>query len=444
MTHRTRTLTTLSFFSLALTLGCDDGGPDGADAPSGSGGGGPEVSVQTSSLERDLAPAVPDADRSELAEGNRAFAFDLYAALAGDDGNLFLSPYSISSALAMTYAGARGDTEAEMAATLHFTLPQAALHPALNQLDLELESRADAAPPPSLPDGLPPRLEITNAIWGQQGYAFEPVFLDTLAASYGAGLRTLDFGADPEGARGVINAWVADQTEDRIPDLIPEGAISPLVRLVLTNAIYFLANWAYPFEPQATSPGSFVTAAGSEVTVDVMHQTESLPYAAGDGWVAVSLPYVGHQLSMLVVLPDAGRFDEVEAALGSELYATIDASLTSARVALALPRWEVKSRFQLAGVLAELGMPRAFQDGVADFSGMTAAEALHISAVIHQTFVRVDEQGTEAAAATAVLMAGNALPPEPVAVTVDRPFLYLVRDEPTGTLLFLGRVTDPS
>ncbi len=444
MTRRNDALTTLSALALALTLGCEDGGSHGTEAPAGSGGSGPEVLVQTSSLERDLAPAVPVADRSELAAGNRAFAFDLYAALAGEDGNLFLSPYSISSALAMTYAGARGDTAAEMAATLHFTLPPAALHPALNQLDLELASRAAATPPPSLPDGLPPRLEIANAIWGQQGYAFEPPFLDTLAVNYGAGLRTLDFGADPEGARGVINAWVADQTEDRIRDLIPEGAISPLVRLVLTNAIYFLANWASPFAPEATSPGPFVTAAGREVTVDVMHQTGFFPYAAGDGWVAVSLPYVGEQLSMLVVLPDAGRFDEVEAALGPGLYATIDASLTAARVALALPKWEVQSRFQLAEVLAELGMPRAFQDGVADFSGMTAAEALHISAVIHQAFVSVDEQGTEAAAATAVLMAGSSLPSEPVTVTVDRPFFYLVRDEPTGTLLFLGRVTDPS
>jgi len=440
----TRVLTTPAALALALTLACDDGGPDGADVPAGSGGGGPEISVQSSSLERDLAPAVPDADRSELAEGNRAFAFELYAALAGEDGNLFLSPYSISSALAMTYAGARGDTETEMAATLHFTLPQAALHPAMNQLDLELESRADATPPPSLPDGLPPRLEIADSLWGQEGYVFEPAFLDTLARNYGAGLRTLDFGADPEGARGVINAWVADQTEDRISDLLPEGAITPLVRLVLTNAIYFLANWASPFEPEATSPGPFVTAAGSEVTVDVMHQTESLPYAAGDGWVAVSLPYVGDQLSMLVVVPDAGRFDEVEAALGTELYAAIDGALASQRVALALPRWEVDSRFQLADVLSELGMLQAFLDGEADFSGMTAAEPLHISSVIHQAFVSVDEQGTEAAAATAVLMAGNSLPPEPVAVTVDRPFLYLVRDEPTGTLLFLGRVTDPS
>ena len=422
---------------VALAAGC---GTTSEESSSGASG----FTLVQSDLERDTAPQVVPADEAELAAGNRAFAFDLYAQLARTPGNLFFSPYSISAALAMTYAGARGQTETEMAETLHFTLPQAQLHPAFNQLDLVLESRAQAEAPRSLPDAQPPRLEIADSIWGQQGYAFETAFLDTLAVNYGAGLRVLDFGSDPEGSRKTINQWVSDQTEERIPELIPKGVIHPLIRLVLTNAIYFYATWFSPFEPEATQPGSFWVDGATEVTVQMMHQTDYFGYTAGDGYAAVQLPYVGNDLSMLLLVPDVGRFAESEAQLGAELVDTVLESLQTELVQLAMPKWEFESSFSLAHTLGELGMPSAFDPKAAEFGGMTSVEDLYISEVIHQAFVSVDEEGTEAAAATAVMMAGTGMPPEPVALTIDRPFVFLILDGPTGTVLFAGRVTDPS
>jgi len=436
MTNRnSKTLAYSAGAALALSLACggSDEGQDRQDA-----------NVIQSDLERDTAPEVPAADQTALTAGNQAFAFDLYGQLAQEPGNLFYSPYSVSAALAMTYAGARGQTETEMAEVLHFTLPQAQLHPAFNYLDLELERRAEATPPPSLPDAQPPRLDIANSIWGQQDYTFESAFLDTLAVNYGAGLRVVDFAGDPEGARQAINQWVSDQTQARIPDLIPAGAITPLIRLVLTNAIYFYANWSSPFEPEATAPGTFLTDSGAEVTVDMMHQTNYYDYAAGDGYSAVSLPYVGGDLSMLIILPDAGRFAAVEAQFGPELLGSVETALQNQNVALAMPKWEYESKFSLGQTLQAMGMATAFDSNAADFSGMTSTEQLFISEVIHQAFVSVDEEGTEAAAATAVMMAGSAMPPEPVALTIDRPFLYVIRDAPTGSVLFAGRVTDPS
>jgi serpin B len=396
-----------------------------------------------SELERDAAPDVSAEDQAELAAGNAAFAFDLYAQLAPNGGNLFFSPYSISAALAMTYAGARGETATEMAEVLHFTLPQERLHPAYNHLDLVLQSRAQAEPPAHLPDAVPPRLEIANSIWGQQDYVFESEFLDTLAVNYGAGLRLLDFGSDPEGARQTINRWVSDQTEDKIPELLAPGTITPIIRLVLTNAIYFLANWSSPFEPEATQPGSFFVDPTTEVTVDMMHQADYFNYATGDGYAAIDLPYIGNDLSMLLLVPEAERFAEVEAQLSAGMLNTVVDSLESRNVELAMPKWQFESGFSLAATLQALGMPSAFS-GAADFSGMTSVEDLFISDVIHQAFIAVDEAGTEAAAATAVMMAGSALPPEPVSLTVDRPFVFVIRDAPTGAVLFMGRVTDPS
>jgi len=378
-------------------------------------------------------------DLAALVEGNNAFAFDLYSALKGEQGNLFYSPYSISQALAMTYAGARDTTEKEMAGTLHFTLPQHSLHPAFNSLDQQLKARGQGA---KGKDGKGFRLNIVNAIWGQVGYSFLADYLDLLAQNYGAGLRTLDFRTAPESSRQIINKWVGDQTEQRIKDLIPVGAIEPFTRLVLTNAIYFNAAWANNFEKSMTQPAPFHLLEGQTVDVPMMRQTERLGYAAGDGYQAVSLPYDGRELEMVVLLPDAGMFAEFEKSLDADKAGSIIKAIVPRQVALSMPRFKFESEFSLGKLLSSMGMPTAFSSQ-ADFSGMTGNLELSISEVIHKAFVGVDEAGTEAAAATAVIMRATAMPTTPLEVTVDRPFIFLIRDIQTGSLIFVGRVINP-
>jgi serpin B len=256
-------------------------------------------------------------------------------------------------------------------------------------------------------------------------------------------LRLLDFAADPEKARVAINDWVSEQTESRIKDLIPAGAIDTLTRLVLTNAIYFNAAWYMPFHEESTEDGPFHLLDGSEVTVPMMKQTESFGYSAGKGYQAVELLYDGRELSMVLLVPDAGAFETFEDTLDVDRVESILKDLAPTQVALSMPKFKVESSFSLVDALTALGMPDAFTDR-ADFSGMTGNRELSISDVVHKAFVSVDEKGTEAAAATAVIMKLTAAPAEPVSVTLDRPFIFAIRDMETGALLFVGRVLDPS
>ena len=385
---------------------------------------------------RETSPEISQEDLALLVQGNTAFAFDLYQTLREQDGNLFYSPHSISMALAMTCAGARGLTEEQMAHTLHFLLDQDMLHPAFNWLDLELATRGEGAQGKD-DDGF--RLNVVNAIWGQKDYPFLPDFLDNLAHNYGAGLRILDFINETEQSRLTINNWVSDQTEGRIEDLIPQGAIDALTRLVLTNAIYFNAAWEYPFDENMTADGPFYLLDGTQVTLPMMTQTESFAYTFGEGYQALELRYDGGELSMVILLPDAGEFLAFEEALDAGRVYEIIGSLQVTRVALTMPGFEFDSKFSLAETLAEMGMPVAFS-GAADFSGMTGSRDLFISDVVHKAFVSVDEAGTEAAAATAVIMPTSA---PTVEVTIDRPFIFLIRDIDTGAILFLGRVLNP-
>jgi serpin B len=389
---------------------------------------------------RVTSPEVNETDLTSLVEGNSAFAFNLYQALREENGNLFYSPYSISLALAMTYAGARGETEQQMADTLHFTLSQNRLHPAFNSLDIELGKRGEGAKGKD-DEGF--RLHIVNAIWGQKGYHFLPTFLDVLAENYGAGLRPLDFANAPEKSRLTINNWVSDQTEGRIEDLIPQGLIDILTRLVLTNAIYFNAAWQYPFKEEVTGDSQFYRLDGEEVTVPMMRQTESFGYTEDDNYQAVELPYDGGELSMVILLPRAGQFEAFEESLNAEQVSAIVNALDQRQVALAMPKFEFESAFKLKEVLMAMGMPVAFTEA-ADFSGMTGGHDLFISAVVHKAFVSVDEAGTEAAAATAVIMRVTALPGAPVEFTANRPFIFLIRDIETGSILFVGRVLNPA
>jgi len=388
---------------------------------------------------RETAPDVSEADLALLIEGNSAFAFELYQALRAEEGNLFYSPHSISVALAMTYAGARGETAEQMAATLKFMLEQERLHPAFNWLDAELAKRGEGA---EGKDGEGFRLNIVNAIWGQKDYEFLSDFLDVLAENYGAGLRILDFITETEKSRLAINQWVSDQTEGRIEDLIPQGAIGALTRLVLTNAIYFNAAWEYPFDEDMTADGPFYLLDGGQVSVPMMKQTESFGYTEGDGYQAVELLYDGGELSMVILLPEAGEFEAFEEGFQAQQVCDIISGLQPTEVTLTMPQFEFDSEFSLKDTLAAMGMPIAFSSG-ADFSGMTGNPELFISDVVHKAFVAVDEAGTEAAAATAVIMELTAVPEPPVEVTLDRPFIFLIRDIETGAVLFVGRVLNP-
>ena len=376
--------------------------------------------------------------------GNSAFAFDLYEALREDGNNLFYSPYSISLALAMTYAGARGDTETQMADTLHLDVPQHSLHPTFNALDLDLASRGKDERDE---DAGGFTLNIANAVWAQHDYRFQQAFIDLLAENYGAGVRPADFYEAPEESRVTINDWIAEQTEDKIEDMIPPGVIEKLTTMVLTNAIYFKAAWAFPFEEGRTSNGPFHLLDGSETLVPMMRNTESFSYAKMDGYQVVDLPYVGHELSMTILLPDEGRFREFEDSMDAALVERALGDAQRKRLALLMPKFEFESQFKLAETLGQMGMSNAFDKHTSDFSSMDGNSCLagdipclFISDVIHQAFVSVDEQGTEAAASTAVMTRVVSEPPE---VAIDRPFIFLIRDSATGAILFLGRVLDP-
>jgi serpin B len=400
--------------------------------------------VARSSLSRDAHPSLADANAQTFSSDNRAFALALYRELAKRPGNLFFSPYSISTALAMTYAGAKGDTATQLASALHFTLPQSDLHAAFNATDLALAKRKDQLiqSEPGMPtkgDGF--QLRVVNQAWGQQGHAFLDTYLDVLATNYGAGMFLLDFGK-AEAARMTINAWVADQTEQRIKDLLPDGSITPDAALVLTNAIYFKASWLNEFEVSATTPGTFNSETGAR-SVEMMHAVTEATYAQVDGYQAVALPYVSPTVQMLVVLPAEGSFVDAQAKFDATLVDALVSNLAQAIVTLSLPKWTFDSENKLKAPLNQLGMKAAFEGGVADFSGMDGEpNSLYIEDVYHKAFVAVDEQGTEAAAATAVVVSKHSLPQQ-VTISFDRPFMFLVYDTPTGQILFLGHLADP-
>jgi len=374
--------------------------------------------------------AVYAAVQSDLVNSNTTFALDLYRALSQTEGNLFFSPYSISTALAMTYAGARGETETQMKRTLHFALPQGVLHPAFRGLDTDLIQRAS--------DIEGTQLSIANALWGQIGYPFLSGFRDTLAESYDAPLRLTDFAGITEQARMDINDWVSNATNKKIEDLMGPGTITPDTRLVLANAIYFKGTWKLQFDAKKTEFAPFYRLDGSQVKVPMMRMREHFPYTEGMNYQAIELPYTGDALSMVIFLPREGMFEDFEAHLSIERLDAILAQLCSEKVQLAMPKFELTSEFSLGETLANLGMPDAFT-GAADFSGMDGTHDLFIGQVAHKAYVSVNEEGTEATAATGVSMVLSA----PSMMTIDRPFIFLIRDTETGTILFIGRVMDP-
>lgn len=400
-----------------------------------------EAELVQSDRSRELSPDVTDAELHELVSGNNSFALDLYQSLRRQDGNLFYSPYSISLALAMTYTGARNETEQQMGNVCHFTLSQERLHPAFNAIDLELAERGKTA---EGQDGKGFRLNIADSVWGQKGYDFLTSFLDVLAQNYGAGMQLLDFSHAPEDSRIIINNWVSEKTEGKIKDLIPQGDITDATRLVLTNAIYFNAAWEEPFQKDATRDAPFYLPDNTAVTVPMMSQGISLNYSEGDVYQAAELLYDGRDISMVILLPKPGQFEAFEASLTADRVNAITDDLGFSYVELKLPVFTYESdSIRLKDTLSEMGMPIPFIWPAADFSGMDVTKALFIGEVLHKGFISVNEAGTEAGAATAVIMPPGASP-DMVSITVNRPFIFFIRDIKTHTILFVGRILDPT
>ena len=378
-------------------------------------------------------------DATQAATAIDAFGFDFYKSDLRSGGNAVVSPTSIVLALSMAQAGAAGETAAQMDAVLHGAAASGDGN-GINSLDQALAGFSGTYKDAN---GTEQQLtlRIANAPFAQRGLQLQPAYLDTLASNYGAGLRLVDFANDPAGACNLIDGWVSDQTEGRIPRLL--DSLDSATRLVLVNAIYLKAPWQTPFDVENTNPEPFTRSDGSQVSVPTMGLNLSEGrYASGSGWQAVELPYAGGSLAMTIVVPD--NLATFERSLDAARFAQITASLEPTDVDLTLPRFKIETKSDLSSVLAQMGMPLAFDPDRADFSGITTQEKLYISAVVHQADISVDEKGTEASAATAVQIEAFAMPGQRVALHIDRPFIFVVRDATTGAILFLGRVTDPS
>jgi serpin B len=369
-----------------------------------------------------------------IAKSNNQFAFDLYGRLGKDDGNLFFSPTSISTALAMTYAGAEGVTEKEIAGVLRFTLPEAQVHPAFASLMATLNA----------PKKDTYELRIANRLWGQAGYGFLPDYLATTRRQYGAELAQVDFVKEAEKSRQEINAWVEEQTNNKIKDLLPPNSVTDLTRLVLTNAIYFKGKWKYEFDKKATKDATFTVSAKEKVNVPLMFQKERFKYGEAADLQLLEMGYKGDDLSMLILLPK--KFDGLPRLEHDLTAANLDkwsSGLRMQEVQTYIPRFKLTEQFQLNAMLSEMGMPSAFDPHKADFSGMNGKGDLFISAAIHKAFVEVNEEGTEAAAATGVVVGVTSAPAEPKVFRADHPFVFMIRENRTGSILFMGRVVNP-
>ena len=382
----------------------------------------------------------PQDEMETVVGGNSEFAFNLYARIKDDPkikeggGNLFFSPYSISTALAMTWAGARGETEKQMAEVLHFTLPQVQLHKAFGSLEKQLNEAGEE-------DRY--ELSVANALWGQAGLNFLEEFLALTEKNYGAGLREVDFARKAEEARLIINAWVEEKTKEKIKDLIKPGVLDRLTELVLTNAIYFKGDWLNQFDKKQTREEPFKLKRHEQVKVPMMHIKDKFKYWANDKLQVLELPYEGEELSMIILLPvKVDGLAEVEKSLTIEKLDEWTKGLRKQEVVVYLPKFKMTTDFELAEYLKKMGMLDAF-GGDADFSGMTGDKSLFISNVIHKAFVAVDEEGTEAAAATAVGMRLTSVPAPPKVFRADHPFIFIIKDIRSKSILFMGRVMNP-
>jgi serpin B len=379
----------------------------------------------------------PTPEQAALTTDNNAFCLDLYGQLRHEPGNLFFSPASISTAFAMAYAGAGATTATEMAAALHFTLPPDKLHPAMGALLAGLNAQHAGY-----------ELHVADALWAQQDERFLPQFLNVTRTDYGAGLHMVDFVHGPGAARETINRWVEGQTADKIKDLMPASAVTPSTRLVLVNAIYFKGDWESQFDKAATEDGDFHLSASSSVKTALMHRTGGYEFFDGGSFKALRLPYKDDELSMIVLLPnDVDGLDGLEKSLTAENLRDWTGKFQYVKkVILTLPRFTTTRTFELNDALGALGMKQAFEREKADFSGMTGARGLWIGSAVHKAFIDVNEEGTEAAAATGISMRSMVAmrEPPPTEFRVDHPFVFVIRENKSGSILFVGRVTDPT
>jgi serpin B len=376
-------------------------------------------------------------DVSGIVEGGNKFALDLYQQLRMEEGNLFFSPSSISTALAMTYAGAAGETESEMAKTLHFQMPKDQLHDGMHALQEYWKT-------PDKKKGI--RLNLANRLWGQDSCEFLPAFLGITREKYGAELARMDF-AESEQARQTINSWVENQTENKITDLIPTKAIDSDTKLVLTNAVYFKGIWTDPFKKDRTKEDVFHLTPSEKIKVPMMHRWDEFRYGEADNLQILELPYGDGSLSMVVLLPkEIDGMADLESKLTVQNLQKWLGVLSNRNMKVYLPKFKTTSRFELGDTLKSLGMNTAFDANTADFSGMTGGRDLFISAVIHKAFVDVNEEGTEAAAATAIIMAPTSAAPDPTEPPVfraDHSFIMMIRDNRNGSIMFMGRICNP-
>jgi len=371
-----------------------------------------------------------------IAHGNNAFAIDLYKELAKDPGNFFFSPYSISSALAMTYAGARGNTAKQMEKVLYFTLSQDKLHPSFASLNSLFNAKEK-----------PYQLSIANSLWGQKDYPFKKDFLSLVNEYYEAGFNEVNFVNDEEReeVRQKINTWVEEKTNYKIKDLIQKTDLNSLTRLVLVNAIYFKGKWQNTFDPKETNEMPFYVNNTQKINTPMMHQEGNLNYTEDEDLQVLEIPYSGNELSMVILLPKTGiSLSEVEKKLSTDKLNYLLSNLSLTKVDVYIPKFKLEKRFILNEELIKLGITDAFDEMLADFSGMTGDKDLYISKVIHQSFIEVNEEGTEAAAATAIIMSGKSISSGPILFKADRPFIFLIQDKKTGTILFMGRFIEPT
>jgi serpin B len=409
--------------------------------PSPTDASAPDARLVRADLPRSAPPALTATEVAALLEGLNTFAVDLYQATAAERGqNLIYSPASIAQAFSMVYAGARGETAAQIAEVLRF-LPQEDQHAAFNALAQRLE-RLGATNTSAAEEGDRFQLRSANAVWGQHGVPFQEDYLALLAQQYGSGLRVADFAQQSDAVRDAINAWVAEQTADRIEELLPAGMLSSDTRMVLVNAIYFNAAWVFPFEERATQDGPFTLLDGSTVSTALMNSSFiRAPYAAGAGYQALQLPYAGQTVDMLLLLPDEGNFSAFAEGLSASGLAAIREELEQRDVTLTMPRFDTETTLNLKEMLSAMGMPLPFDAG-ADFNGMVENGSLFIGAAVHQGTITVDEQGTEAAAATGIVMQDSAF--ERAEMTLDRPFIFAIIERETGAILFMGHVLNPA
>lgn len=382
--------------------------------------------------------AATPAEIKDLVTANNQFAFDLYSRYKTTQAgkNIFYSPYSITTALGMTYEGASGQTAAEMQKVFHMPANAGARRAASASVIDSLNTASSLF-----------TLKTANALWAEKTFAFLPDFLSITKTYYKGNTTNLDFIGNAEGSRKTINTWVANQTSNKITDLIPSGAVDRMTRMVLTNAIYFKGTWVIEFDKSKTQAADFTLVSGSKTSAPLMALSGPkaiFKYAEDQNDQAIELPYKGDRLSMLVILPKNSGLQSVEGSLNVDTVANLEKSLILERVDIFLPKFTFKTTYQMADDLRALGMPTAFS-GSADFSGMDGKKDLNISQVIHQAFVDVNEEGTEAAAATAVIVSTSSVMPAPIPVfRADHPFVFMIRDNQTGEILFMGRVMDPT